>query len=658
MGIAADIALILVAGLLGGLLAHRLGQPVLLGYILAGILVGPNSIGPSVIQIHDIELLAEIGVALLLFSLGLEVSFRDLKPVRGIALIGAPIQILMTMAFGYGISRGLFGLDHRAAIWFGALLSLSSTMVVLKTLVAKGVLGTLASRVMIGILIVQDLAVVPLLILLPKLGDMRGSLPEFGRAALGAVLFLAVMIFVGTRLMPALLRMIAGWRSRELFMLAVLTLAVGIGYGTYLFGLSFAFGAFVAGMVLSESEFSHQALGELIPLRDLFGLLFFASAGMLFDPRFLLEHLGAVATAVAVVVLGKALILGTITRAFGYGNMAPLIVALGMSQVGEFSFLLSREGLRRGFLSEDVYALALTTTLLTMVLTPLLGSAAAPLYRLLRRLAPQQEPLQTFALPDEGIRDHVVVMGYGRTGRTAVEVMQRTEVPFVVVESDHARYGDCVRVGGPAIWGDASHEPVLEAAGVARARLLLITVADPDSIRMIVRRARGLNPRVDIIARAQLREQLEELRRLDIHQVVQPHFEAGLEMVRQVLAHYRFAPADILRFSDAIHEEVYGPFHATSPASEGMRSLADLRRAELGVEIEWVSVPQTSGLAGRTIGEVGFRRRTGASIVAIRRDDGMEPNPGPERRFRGGDLLGVLGTAGQRAAARELIAEG
>ena len=261
VGIAADIALILVAGLVGGLVAHRLGQPVLLGYIAAGVLVGPNSIGPKVIEIHDIELLAEIGVALLLFALGLEVSFRDLKPVRGIAVLGGTIQILLTIAFGYTLGRGFLGLEHQASIWFGAILSLSSTMVVLKTLMAKGVLNTLASRVMIGILIVQDLAVVPLLILLPKLGDVQGSLPELALAALQAALFLAAMILVGTKLMPALLRTIARWRSRELFLVAVVTLGVGIGYGTFLFGLSFAFGAFVAGIVLSESEFSHQALG-------------------------------------------------------------------------------------------------------------------------------------------------------------------------------------------------------------------------------------------------------------------------------------------------------------------------------------------------------------------------------------------------------------
>jgi CPA2 family monovalent cation:H+ antiporter-2 len=655
VGIAADIALILVAGLLGGLVAHRLGQPVLLGYIAAGVLVGPNTMGPRVIETHHIELLAEIGVALLLFALGLEVSFRDLKPVRRVAVIGGTIQILLSIAFGYAVGRWLLGLEHQVAVWFGALLALSSTMVVLKTLMAKGRLNTLASRVMIGILIVQDLAVVPLLILLPKLGDVRGSLPELGQAGLRAALFLIAMVVVGTKLMPALLRMIAGWRSRELFLLAVVTLGVGIGYGTYLFGLSFAFGAFVAGMVLSESEFAHQALGDIIPLRDVFGLLFFASAGMLFDPRFLVDNLGTVAIAVGVVVLGKTLIFGVVTRAFGYGNMAPLIVALGMSQVGEFSFLLLREGLRQGFLSRDVYALGLTTSLATMVLTPLLSGAAPPLYRLWRRLVPQEKPLQTFSLPDEGLRDHVVVVGYGRTGHTAVEVMQRTGVPYVVIESDHARFGDCARAAGPAIWGDAAHEPVLHAAKLADARLLLITVPDASSVRLIVSRAREMKPNIDIIARARLRAHFEELRRLDIYEVVQPEFEAGLEMVRQVLAHYGYSPTDILRFSDAVHREVYRPFQSSRAPGEGLQALESLRPATRAIEIEWVSVPPTGGIVGRTIGAAGLRQRTGASIVAVSNTRGLLPNPSPDYAFQAGDLLGVLGTTGQRRAARDLI---
>ncbi len=655
MGIAADIALILVAALAGGLVAHRLGQPPLIGYILAGVLVGPHTVGPSVIEVHDIELLAEIGVALLLFALGLEVSFRDLLPVRRIALIGGPIQILLTIAFGYGVGRGLLGLDHQPALWFGSLVSLSSTMLVLKTLVTQGVLGTLASRVMIGILVVQDMAVVPMLILLPQLGDMRSGLGELGRAALQAGVFLAAMILVGTKLMPALLRMIARWKSRELFLVAVVTLGVGIGWGTYLFGLSFAFGAFVAGIVLSESEFSHQALAEIVPLRDVFGLLFFVSAGMLLDPTFLFHNLARVAGCVAVVVAGKALIFGVLTRAFGYGNMAPAIVALGLSQVGEFSFVLSREGLRAGAISQDLYALSLATALASMVLTPFLQRAAPPLYRLYRRWVRAGATLRTFDLPQQGLRDHVVVVGYGRTGETAVKVMSKSGLPFVIIDSDNGRVSDCTAAREPVIWGDATLPTVLEAAHLARAKLLLVTIPDAAGIRTIVQQARRIRPDIVIVTRAVFKEQLEELHGLGVYEVVQPEFEAGLEMVRQVLARYDYSPADILRFSDAVHRELYRPFVDRELRGEGLKTLDDLRRAVRGLEIEWVPLAPNSELVGRRLAAAGLRQRTGISVVAVRHRDGFQPNPSPDYVFQSEDVLGVLGTEQERRATRELL---
>ena len=661
MGIAADIVLILVAGLLGGLLAHRLRQPLLLGYILAGILVGPHAFLPDLVDPHNIELLAEIGVALLLFALGLEVSFRDLAPVRKVALIGCPIQLVSTAVFGYFLATSWVGLDHRSALWFGAVLSVSSTMVVLKTLVAHGTLGTLASRVMIGMLIVQDLAVVPMLILLPGLGDVQGSLTSLGLAALKAVGFLAAMVFLGTRGMPALLRMVARWKSRELFLLTVVVLGVGVGYGTYLFGLSFAFGAFIAGMVLSESEFSHQALQDVIPLRDVFGLLFFASVGMLFDPAYLVREWALVLPVVAVVLGGKALIFGLVTRAFGYIHAAPFVVAFGLSQVGEFSFLIAREGVKTGALSSDVYSLAITVTLLSMISTPLLLRGAVPLHQLYRRFRPRRDSSPVVPLAPVGWHDHVVVVGYGRTGRTAVEVMKRTQVPFVVLDDDHSRIEDCMQAGGPAIWGDATGEAVLEAAGVSRCRMMLITIPDPTTIRQVVISAQRLQPDVAIVARAVFRENLDELRALGVQSVVQPEFEAGLEMVRQLLARVDVPPEEILRFSDAVHREVYEPFLESAEVdhpSAGLRSLRSLRRLHDEIETEWVVLPDGSPVAGTTLASSNVRQRSGASVVAVERGGELFVNPKPDFELRSGDRLGVFGTAEQRRRLADALSIG
>ena len=382
MGIASDFVLIVVAGLAGAVLARLLRLPLLVGYVAAGVAVGPYTAGPTVVQIHDIELLAEIGVALLLFSLGLEISFRDLQPVRRFALICGPMQIVLTAGGGALAGIKLLGLSATDSIWLGAMISLSSTMVVLKSLSAKGKTATLASRAMIGLLVVQDLAVIPMLIVLPQLANLGGALPQVLRAAGIAVLVLIAMVTIGRWLLPMLLKQVQRLGSHELFLIAVVAAGVGVGYAAQLAGLSFALGAFIAGIVLSESEFSHQALRDVAPLRDIFGLLFFVTVGMLFDPRFVWEHARQVAQVTGLIIAGKSLCIGLLARAFGYRNMAPWIVGLGLSQIGEFSFVLARSGLRARLLSETAYSLALTCTILTMALSPLLSAVAIPLGRM------------------------------------------------------------------------------------------------------------------------------------------------------------------------------------------------------------------------------------------------------------------------------------
>lgn len=645
MGIAADIAIIVVASLVGGLVAQRLKQPLILGYILAGVLVGPYTGGVTVTGIHDIELLAEIGVALLLFALGVEFSFRELQPVRRIALLGTPIQMLLTILYGLGIAR-LLGWDVISALWFGALISLSSTMVILKTLMSQGQLGTLSSRVMIGMLIVQDLAVVPLMIILPQLSNLEAGLPVLGFAVLRAAIFLAAMIFIGTRVIPRLMTAIARWNSRELFLIAVTAIALGVGYSTYLFGLSFAFGAFVAGMVISESDFSHQALGDIIPLRDIFSMLFFVSVGMLLDPRFLMANLGAVVLVVLLIAVGKGLIFAGLGRAFGYGNVVPLAVGLGLFQVGEFSFVLARVGLSTRSISTDLYSLVLTVALMTMILTPFFTRAVGPLYSLRRRWS-KREPLQTINLPQEGLHDHVVIAGGGRVGQYVAQVLQRLDLAFVVVELDQWRVEQCKKAGLPVIYGDAGHPVVLEAAGIEEARLLIITAPSIAVAQSIVDHVRRLKPELHIVVRASSVEAMEALRERGVYEVVQPEFEAGLEVVRQALLHLDVSATQIQQYTDGVREELYAPLYE---AHAHYHTVAQLRTASHLMDLTWVALPEKSPLVGRTIQEMRIRTRTGASVVGVIHDGALLPNPEPTYRFQAGDIVGVLGDPEQRDA--------
>src|SRR5918997_3214052 len=649
MGIAGDIALILVAALLGGLVAQRLGLPLILGYILAGIVVGPNTGGPTVSSVHDIELLAEIGVALLLFTIGLHFTLDELAPVRRVALAGTAVQMALTVAFGYGLGR-LLGFGWQEAVWFGALLSLSSTAVVLKSLSEQGVIGTLSSRVIVGMLVAQDLAVVPLIILLPEIGNIGAGLSELGVAAVEAALFTTVMLVFGRRVLPWLMARVASWNSRELFLISVVAIGLGVGYVTYLFGLSFAFGAFVAGLVLSQSEYSHQALADVEPLRDVFSMLFFVSVGMLLEPAFLLENAGIVALVVLLVFVVKGLLFAGVVRAFGYGNIVPFAVGLGLFQVGEFSFVIARVGLDAEAISQRSYSIVLTTAVVTMALTPFATRLAPILYGRWREKFPR-ELLRTFNLPERGLRDHVVIAGYGRVGTFVARLLGRLERPFVVVDSNPGRTDEARDPGYPTVFGDAGAVPVLEAAGVRRARLVIVTIPDPVGTRLVVERVRSINPNVHVVVRSTTVEQLDELGRLGVYEAVHPESEAGLELGRQALYHLGAGAGEIQRFADEVRRELYAPI--TRQDADNL--LAQLRRASREIETEWVRLPESDKVTGKTIGELRIRSSTGASIVAVVRGEEVIPSPGPEVALRAGDLVGVLGTPDQQAVFRALM---
>lgn len=535
MGIAADFVLIVIAGLAGGMLARLLRLPTLVGYVFAGVVVGPNTGGPTVGQLHEIELLAEIGVALLLFSLGLEISFGDLLPVKKISLLGGPIQVISVTLLGAAGGHYLLALPWTEAIWCGAMLSLSSTMVVLKTLSAQGVTSTLASRVMIGMLVFQDLAVIPMMVILPSLGASDNLLPSVLKSVGIAGAFLLAIYFVGTRLFPKLLEFVLLWGGRELFLVAVVSTGVGVGYATHSVGISFALGAFIAGIILSESEFSHQAMSDVVPLRDVFGLLFFVTVGMLFDPRYAIEHWKETLVILCVVFGVKALVFGGLARAFGYVNMAPWIIGLGLSQVGEFSFVLARAGLAGDFLSKPTYNLALTVTILTMGLAPMVAGLALPLGRRWRAWTKQDQVVLTFDAVGPDLSGHIIVAGYGRTGGAIVSALQEAGLPFLIVESNYAVVSDLRRDGLNCFWGDVTRPEILEAAHIERARCLALAMPDPAVIELALVEARRIAPGIPIIARAARVQHLAHLKSLGVTTAIQPEFEGGVSMVRATL---------------------------------------------------------------------------------------------------------------------------
>ncbi|MBF0263426.1 MAG: cation:proton antiporter [Magnetococcales bacterium] len=460
-----------------------------------------------------------------------------------------------------------------------------------------------------------------------------------GWAALKAIAFLVVMLLLGNRLLPWLMRHIARWNSRELFVLSLLAVGLGVGYATYLVGLSFALGAFVAGMVLAGSHFGHQALNDIAPVRDLFAMLFFVSVGMMLDPAYLFGHLGLVLGVVALVGLGKGVIFFIVTRLFGYGNVIPWAVGLGLFQIGEFAFVLARIGRAEGAFDAETHALFLTVTIVTMLITPLVSSLTTPLYARVRDRAPRA--IQTIPPPEEALSDHVIVFGAGRVGSQIATVLRHAAIRHVVVEMDLHRLEKLQQQGSPVLYGDGSSEGVLHAARIDRARMALVTLPDPIASLGVIARLRELRPDLALMSRATGLDHIQALREAEVTEVVWPHLEAGLEMARHALTLLDLPATAIHRLTQQVRHESYA---ALDESGQAFQAFNRLREAEGLFDLEWVAIQADSTLEGRTLGESEVRARTGASVLCVLRAGEIHDNPGIGFRFETGDLVAMIGT--------------
>jgi CPA2 family monovalent cation:H+ antiporter-2 len=641
MGIAEDIIIIILAGLISGFIAHKAKLPLIIGYIFAGIIVGPYTGGVTVTNIHQIELLAEIGVALLLFSIGLDLSFQEIKDVRKIALIGTPVQLVLTILYGFGIGY-FFNFTWTGSLILGTIISLSSTMIVFKTLMSRGLMGTLSSKVMIGILIVQDLAAVPMMIIIPQLNNLSQSLYDLGFTLLKGALVLALVIVMGTKLIPFLLKQVSRLDSHELFLITITALGLGTGYLTYKIGLSFALGAFLTGMVLNKSDYNYKALNDIIPLRDIFGLIFFTSIGMLIDLSFIKNNITTVLLLVVLIIIGKFIIFSLLSRAFGYFNVIPLAVGLGLSQVGEFSFVLARLGLNANQLTSETYSIILSSSVVSMIVSPFLAMVTVPLYSLKNKFF-KKETIQTINFPDKGLRDHVVIAGGGRVGSNIASVLQNLGFQLVIIEQDYDRFEKSKEAGFPVIFGDASRETVLSATQVETARLLLITIPSIIIAREIVGQMLKLNPGLDIIARSDSLEDANDLRALNVYEVVQPEFEASLEIIRQSLLHLNIPVVVIQKYIDETRRNIY-----SKQQDDKQLISSGLKNASYLLEMDWFTIPPGSPVIGKSIKDLKIRTATGATVVGVYRGKEFLPNPDYNFIFQAGDVVAIIGKNEQR----------
>jgi CPA2 family monovalent cation:H+ antiporter-2 len=532
-----NVAVAVAIALLGGLIAHRLRQSVIVGYLLAGVAIGPFTPG-FVGDRGEIGALAEVGVIFLMFALGIEFSLKELARVRGVALVGTTLQVLLTIAGGAGLAA-LLGWPLTTGLFFGGIISISSTMVILKTLLERGEVAAHHGRVLLGMLVVQDLAAVLLIVLLPKLASGGGDLlPGLAWTVLTAATFIGVTLFLGARVVPRLMARVERLRSPDLFLLTAVALALGIATASALLGLSPALGAFMAGLLLTETEFDHRVVAEVVPMRNLFATLFFVSVGMLIDPGFILANLPVVVGLAVGVMLIKALATGLSVLPFRLGARTALYTGLGMIQIGEFSYVIAQAGRQVGAISDTLNSLILTSSLLTIMLTPAAFGLAGWLDRRLAGVGWVQRRLGREApvTDDASLEGHAIVIGYGRVGSRVVAGLGAAGLPVVVVEEDLHLVHGLTEAGLPAVYGDAAHASVMAAAHPERARLVVVSLPDVGATREIVRATRRANPTLPILARAARFEEVETLQRLGATQVIAPE-QAGAVLLLESSAH-------------------------------------------------------------------------------------------------------------------------
>lgn len=547
--VGAELIVVLIATIVGGVLAHRLKLPVLLGYLAAGMLVSPHGLG-LVQDTATIESVAGIGVILLLFTLGLEFSLPELKRIGAVAILGGTMQILLTAAAGFGLGQ-MLGWGVPESVFFGFMVSLSSTLIVLKLLMERSELDTTHGRIMTGILLVQDLALIPMMIILPTLGSESADIGQELLSAGGqAILFIVVLAGAGFWLLPRVLAWVARSRSRELFLITVVSLSLASAIGAQFFGVSAAVGAFIAGLLIGQSVYARQALADIVPFRDAFGALFFVSLGTLVDLSFIVQNPALVAGVVLFIIAVKFVICTIVPIVFGYSARTALSTGFGLAQIGEFSFVLAGAGVAAGILLDTTYALVLGSAIVTMVITPLLMNAGVKLYHLLENTPFGRRVFSHRGMEGESrtrvvMSGHAVICGHGRSADALTKVLKRRNLSYLVIELDPQTIIKLRREGIPCIYGDASNPEILASANLEKARLLVCTFPGFMDVEMTVKNARLINPKLDIVARVERDRDAEVLNGIGVNELVRPQFEASLEITRHALHRYGLASTEI-----------------------------------------------------------------------------------------------------------------
>lgn len=634
-----DLVIILAAALGVVLLFRRLQLPAIAGFIVAGAALGPTGLG-WIRDVEEIRHLAEIGVVLLLFTVGLEFPLGELRRLGKVLTVGGGLQVGLTVA-ATAAGAVAWGAGTPKAVFLGFLIALSSTAIVLQGLTERAEVDAPHGRLIVGMLLFQDLCVVPMMLLVPALAGQGDGAASIARVLATAVVVVAAVLTLARWVVPRALHVVAASRGRDLFVLAVVLVGAAITWATSVAGFSLALGAFLAGMVLADSEYGHQALSDSLALRDLFTSLFFVSIGMLLDLRMSVGEAWVVGGVVAAVLFGKAAIAAFAGLVLRFPVRIALLAGFGVAQIGEFSFVLARQGADLGLLTAGDMRVFFAASVITMFVAPLalrfgpgLAARAARVGGLHRLDAATSGAL---AVPASQAGPRVVILGYGVGGELLAEVLREAAVPFVALDLNAQRVRQARREGLPLYYGDVTSREILERAGVAAAAQVVVVLNDPRATLHAVRVAREVGPETVIIARARYVGETHALLAAGADEVVAQELEASFSIIERVSREAR----------------IPGP--GRMPPAERHPGAALL---PAGLEVQSAVVPEGAWVAGRSLADADLRRRTGATLVAYTRDGETAVHPSPDEVLQPGDVLSLLGNDAQLAAARGLIADG
>lgn len=624
-------------------LLHRLKIPSLVGFLIAGILIGPHGFGLTK-DIHGVELLAEIGVILLLFVIGIEFSLSTLIKMKKAVIGAGGSQVLLTILLT-SILTYPFVANVSKSLFFGFLVALSSTAIVFKLLSERGEINFPYGWMMSGILIFQDLCVVPLMLITPAIGGEGLNLTELFLKMIKAIIFVGAILYMAKRIIPGLLYQIVKTRSRELFITTIIFLCLGIALLSSKFGLSLALGAFLAGLIISESEYAIQATAEILPFKDSFIGLFFVSVGMLMDISYVITNFINIIFAVTAIFIIKVITVTISAMIIGSPIRVAIHTGLGLAQIGEFSFVLALVGKAAGLITDDLYQIFISSSVVTMILTPFVFKSAPDISGWITSKIPFKR-LKRGERISEGkpfpkrISDHVIIIGFGLNGRNLARVLRLSEIPYVVLELNSETVKKMQKKGEPIYYGDGTSIEVLHKLGIHTARILVVAIMDAAATRKIVSTARKENPNLYIIARTRYVAEVDELKNLGANEVIPEEFETSIEIFSRVLNHLNVPKNVILDYIEDIRKDSYKVLRTLDLP---VKDLAERKEILKDIETEFYLVKKGSLVNGHSIKELRLRAETGATIIAIQRGEKVYQNPHADFVLKEGDIILLIG---------------